>query len=178
MLFEVFKNFEKRVFSQHGEDGVIEHIFSKIGTTDKICVEFGIDGIRLSNTLNLVINHGFSALWVDSRGYCVVSTKRECTELGISSRVRVIEKNLLIDNINDFFLENKVEGKIDFLSIDIDGNDYHIWKVLETIKPRLVIIECNNQLPDQSITVIYPKLVRKLPNSFAGMNGIFLLTIK
>jgi len=54
---------ERRVYSQFGEDGVIERIFECIGTTNRYFVEFGAsDGITLSNTANLRLNHGWSGL--------------------------------------------------------------------------------------------------------------------
>ena len=35
--------FEKKLFSQNGEDGILEYIFSRIGATSRQFVEFGVE---------------------------------------------------------------------------------------------------------------------------------------
>ena len=64
-----FDSFKRDVFSQNGEDGVLEAILDLIPKQDlrKLVVEFGAwDGINFSNTYNLILNHGFSAILIES----------------------------------------------------------------------------------------------------------------
>ena len=52
-------SFEKKIYSQFGEDGILEEILKRLGeqNIDKWCVEFGArDGISDSNTYNLINN--------------------------------------------------------------------------------------------------------------------------
>ena len=56
---------EKKIYSQNGEDGIIEFIFSKLGTTNKFSVEFGVgDGFEC-NTIHLLENRGWKGLMMD-----------------------------------------------------------------------------------------------------------------
>ena len=60
------------------------------------------------------------------------------------------------DNINLLIEEEGFKGDIDFLSLDIDGIDYYIWKSLEIISPRVFICECHNIIPDDmAVTIPY-----------------------
>jgi hypothetical protein len=57
---------ERNVFSQFGEDGVIEQIFEIIEPGPKYCVEFGAhDGVNNSNMRNLILNHGWSSFQIE-----------------------------------------------------------------------------------------------------------------
>lgn len=140
--------YARNVRSQKGEDGIVERILEVIGTTQKWCVEFGAwDGEHLSNTYNLIANHKFSAVLIE----------------GSSARFRVlVEKfrdNRKVTPINGFvgFTANDGLDKIlaatpipldfDVLSIDIDGNDYHVWKAVDRYRPKLVVIEFNPTIP-------------------------------
>lgn len=58
-------NFEQRIFSQNGEDGVIREIFQRIGTTDRFFVEFGVQDGSECNSRNLLENEGWSGVWIE-----------------------------------------------------------------------------------------------------------------
>jgi hypothetical protein len=160
---DVFTPYKKKVYCQLGEDGIIERIFDVIGTTNKYYVEFGgWDGVYLSNTANLRINHEWSGLLLEGDGQRVLSTpNREQLNL----RHEWVSK----DNINHLFDKYIVPQTFDFLSVDIDGDDYYVWKAL-TYKPRVVVVETNpgisNSLP---LTILEGKTnVHK--NNYFGAN--------
>jgi hypothetical protein len=47
----------------------------------------------------------------------------------------------------DYLLRpHPIPEHFDFLSIDIDGNDYHAWEAIEAYRPRLVLIEYNQTI--------------------------------
>lgn len=132
-------------WSQFGEDGIVEHIFSKIGTTSKQCVEFGAgDGLSCSSTAHLWRALGWKSLLVEP------DPER-------------FEK--LVDNTREFDAELKrsfvtPKGKtsigsiaksvgmadIDYMSIDVDGDDYAIFKSL-SVRPRVICVEFNPTIP-------------------------------
>lgn len=120
-----FRFFEQKYYSQNGEDGVIHTIFAKIGTTNRFCVEFGIHPGE-GNTLYLKKN-GWDCLWMDGGGDGEVIKKEYITA----------------ENINSLFLKYNVPKEFDLLSIDIDSNDYWVWKAIEGYAPRVVVIEYN-----------------------------------
>lgn len=139
--------YEKSVFSQNGEDGVIEHIFNNIGFTNKIFVEFGFH-CNQNNSKNLINNHNFKGLFIDGN---VPNNIKNKTINDITYREEWITKN----NINNI-ISKHYTGNIDFLSIDVDGVDLYLLDEINVISPRLVCIEyCSSIRKDLSVTVKY-----------------------
>ena len=121
---------ERQVHSQAGKDGVLQHVFECIGTTNRYFVEFGAwDGRYVSNTAHLRLDHGWSGLLLE----------------GDSEHVSDIVRREFVtaENVNKLFAKYEVPGVFDLLSIDIDGNEYWVWKALDRYRPRVVIIEYN-----------------------------------
>ncbi len=124
------RNYESSTYSQCGEDGVLQRIFQVIGTRGEYFVEFGAwDGCHLSNTANLRINHGW-------RGLLMEGSERADGEL-------VQREFVTAENVNALFSRYGVPETFDLLSIDIDGNDYWVWKAIEGFAPRVVVMEYN-----------------------------------
>lgn len=148
----------KKIYSQTIEDGVIEEIFRNIGTTNKYFIEFGCwDAVHLSNTANLRLNEGWNGLLLE--GNEVRAAENDC----------VTQAFITADNINSIFEENNVPKEFDFMSIDIDGNDFWVWKAIDADKfdARVVIIEFNCNFADQyrSCAIKYsPKMDTRDPS--------------
>lgn len=142
-------NHSSNVVSQHGEDGILNKIFEIIPDLNKWCVEFGAwDGKFLSNTWNLITNKEWSAVMIEAnpKRYkeLLQTYKGNYNVLPIKRWVEFEGKNTL-DNI---FSETKLPLDFDLISIDIDGNDYHIWDSLKQFKPKVVVIEYNLTIPN------------------------------
>lgn len=124
------RSHERQVHSQGGEDGVLVHLFDCLGTINRYCVEFGAwDGRRLSNTAHLRLEYGWTGLLMDG------DPER------VSNAVR--QEFITAENINGIFRKYEVPEVFDLLSIDIDGNEYWVWKALRDTRPRVVVIEYN-----------------------------------
>lgn len=66
--------------------------------------------------------------------------------------------------------QSGIFGEIDLLSIDIDGNDYWVWKAMTAIRPRVVVIEYNSSFgPDRSVTVAYDPSFRRYEKHPSGL---------
>lgn len=141
---------EFSIYSQNGEDGIIAYIFSKIGIKNASFVEFGSGGERGCNSSNLAINHGWKGLFIDCIKRNVLDGRDYYSAFPL---VKFAHNWITKENINHIIKENGFCGEVDLLSIDIDGNDYHIFNVLEVIKPRVVIIEYNALLGNKSSIV-------------------------
>jgi len=134
------------VYSQFGEDGIIEKIFEIIGIQSKLCVEFGAwDGFHAANTANL---------WTKSwKGVLIESNQKRFKRL--QNNVSEFDCTCIcafVQSSGDSSLESLLEKagiteQIDLLSIDIDGNDYYIFDSLKAIRPRLVLCEHNPTIP-------------------------------
>ena len=133
--------FEMRTHSQNGEDGILRIIFHKIGVTNRFCVEFGVgDGVEC-NTRRLVRKEGWNYLHMDCKDHLPRGVKKE---------------KITAENIQHLFAKYDVPGPFDLLSIDIDSNDYWVWKAIESYSPRVVVIEYNASVPvGESKTVLY-----------------------
>jgi len=117
----------KKRYSLGMEEDIVRHIFDIIGERSRFCIEFGAcDGERFSNTRALV-NSGWSFLWMDGSDHGNESVHKEF---------------ITAENINNLLRKYDVPEEVDFISIDIDGNDYWVWKSM-TLKPRVVCIEYN-----------------------------------
>jgi hypothetical protein len=139
--FEIYK---KKIFSQWGEDGIIEEILKRLKhVSDKQCCEFGAwDGKFLSNTYNLIANHNYEAILIEAdiklfKGLNINFPEEKIIK--INKFVNFIGENTL-DNILEKTHFNK---DFDFLSIDIDGCDYYIFESLSKFTPKLICIEFN-----------------------------------
>ena len=163
-----FQDTGLHIYSQTDEDGFLLYIFSLIGTTNKKVIEIGSgDGIEC-NSANLIINHGWNGLLLDGDSTNInVGTKI----YGFLKTTRVNPPKLVnawitSDNINQLIKDNGFESEIDLLSIDIDGNDYWIWKAIECVNPRVVIAEYNTYwMEEESVTVPYdPEFQAKIIN--------------
>lgn len=136
-----------KVYSQRDEDGIIQEIFNRIGTTNNVFVEFGV-GDGLENNTHFLLFNGWKGLWIDGneqRFKCLQEYFSKPLSTGQLTAVRAF---ITTDNINKLIgEEGNINGEIDFLSIDIDGNDYWIWEKIVCIQPRVVVIECNIKFP-------------------------------
>lgn len=135
--------FERKVFSQNGEDGIIESLLTVIGIKNKYYVEFGVESGIECNTRHLRENLGFTGLLMDGR--------HEDHSIGLHKEI------VNAENINDLFSKYNVPNEFDVLSIDIDFNDLYVWKAISDIyKPSIVVIEYNAEhAPPKSLTVRY-----------------------
>jgi hypothetical protein len=134
---------EFQAFSQFGEDGIIAEIFRRIGISNRYFVEFGVEDGNETNSTYLLYQ-GWSGLWIEGNKKCKESIERSFSNLIKNDRLKVIQNFITAGNIESLFEQASVPSNFDLLSIDIDRNDYHIWKAIINYKPRVVIIEYNS----------------------------------
>ncbi|MDR1363259.1 MAG: hypothetical protein LBJ35_04350 [Spirochaetaceae bacterium] len=136
-----------KVYSQNDEDGIIQEIFKRIGTTNKTFVEFGVqDGLECN--CHFLLFSGWNGLWIDGSEKCFKHLREYFQKPLESKQLTAINAFINADNINKLIgADGGVNGEIDLLSIDIDGNDYWVWEKITCIQPRVVIIEYNAKFP-------------------------------
>jgi len=137
---------QKNVTSQFGEDGIIEKIFDVIGAKNKVCVDVGAgDGDRTSNTWNLLNLCGWSGVMFEPKESAYKSLEWRYKH---RPEVRVYPNKIGFENDNNLVLYRPyIPLDFDFLSIDIDGCDYHVWEAVKAYRPRVVCIEHNYTVP-------------------------------
>jgi hypothetical protein len=153
-----FDEVQFRSYSQNGEDGILLFIFSLIGTTSKTVVEICAgEGIEC-NAANLLINHGWRGLLFDGSAENVAAGqnfygRHKDTWL---TPPTFASAWVTRDNVNQLITGRGYSGEIDLLSVDLDGIDYWVWKALECVNPRVVVVEYQLLLgADRPLTVPY-----------------------
>jgi hypothetical protein len=136
----------RKVYSQNEEDGIIKEIFNRIGAENKIFVEFGVGKGLENNTLALLFD-GWQGLWIEGSPKEVNSMKKHLPVTIASGALRVSNAFINRNNINGLISAGVSGKEIDLLSIDIDGNDAHIFEAINCVDPRVVVIEYNARFP-------------------------------
>lgn len=133
---------EFRVFSQWGEDGIIQFLIRNVPIERNVFIEFGVENYTESNTRFLVINNYWSGLVLDGSLENINYIKKDVIYWGYN--IKAEHAFITKENINDLITRNGIKGDIGILSIDIDGNDYWVWEAINCVTPRIVICEYNS----------------------------------
>lgn len=154
-------HYQKKVYAVKSEDGIIEEIFNRIGPTDRTFVEFGVGHKGEENNSLYLLLKGWRGLWIEGSEQIlsedetgaphllhykhVLAVKRRYVSEG---RLKIINAYVSAENIEQLLKEGGVGPDLDLLSIDVDGNDYWIWRAITSVQPRVVCIEYNSNLGD------------------------------
>ncbi len=143
-----------QVFSQYGEDGIIQYIISQIAIPNKIFIEFGVEYYTESNTRFLLINNNWRGLAIDGSRQNIRFIKNDI--ISWKYDITAYRSFITTGNINTLISQFTDCSDIGLLSIDIDGNDYWVWDAVEAVQPRIVICEYNAALGfTHKVTVPY-----------------------
>lgn len=133
-------------YTQFGEAGIIKHIFEQITTRSKVAVEFGAgDGYSCSNTAGLWKDQGWKAVLVepDPERFAVLESRAAPFMPNICKKMAITPTGP--NSIGQLLSDNQIT-EVDFMSIDVDGDDYQIFAEL-SCKPRVICIEFNPTIP-------------------------------
>ena len=138
-------------FSQNGEDGVIAEIIRRIGPGARTFVEIGVETGVECNTALLLLD-GWRGTWIEGSP----EMAEQARKIAAVAPVTVINSFVTADNV-DRLVSDAADGEeLTLLSIDIDSNDYWIWKAVTSVRPRMVVIEYNASIPPPiSATIAY-----------------------
>jgi hypothetical protein len=145
---------EFRVFSQFGEDGIIQFLVQRTPIDDPVFVELGVEDYSESNTRFLLVNNAWRGVIVDAG----TAHRRFLAESRLAWRNTIDAVSAFVDrdNVNDLIRGAGVPGDIGLLSIDIDGNDYWVLDAIDCVAPRILVAEYNSLFgPERAVTVPY-----------------------
>jgi hypothetical protein len=137
---------EFKVFSQSGEDGILAEIFRRVGTPTKCFVEIGT-GPGLETNTTFLLMQGWTGYWIEGSAKDVSRANTHFRKVVDEKRLVATQKFVTAENIESILADLKVPTEIDLLSVDIDRNTYWVWKAIHRIKPRVVVVEYNAQIP-------------------------------
>jgi len=151
---------EFKVFSESGEDGIIEYLVDRLPIKNKFFIEFGVENYNESNTRFLMMNRNWSGIIIDASAKNIEYIKNSYYfwKYDLNPIHSFITKENINELISNKLKELNIKRDIGLLSIDIDGVDYWVLKEIDCIDPIIVICEYNsifgNELP---LTVPYDK---------------------
>ena len=166
-------DFQGNVSSECGEDGILAHVFDRLGAGSRYCVEVGAnDGVRFSNTFALIRDRGWAGLMIesDTSAYRKLESAYQDSE-----RVRTINATVSSsgrNSLSNLLARASAPTEIDFLCIDVEGNDYHLWANLRGYRPRVVMIDFN---PTISNDVLFVQEDSALKNDGASLRALIEL---
>ena len=139
-------DYEFRVSSQWGEDGIIQYLINKTEISNKVFIEFGVENYTESNTRFLLQNNNWKGLVIDGDKENISYITED--PIYWKNNLKAVCAFINTKNINELIKNNGITGDIGILSIDIDGNDYWVWEAIDCISPRIVICEYNIHFGD------------------------------
>ena len=142
--YQTLQELEFQVFSQFGDDGIIQWLVNKLEIPHKVFVEFGVENYKESNTRFLLINNKWKGLVIDGSKENIEFIRGDV--ISWAHHIHALHCFITKDNINRIlsdFLNEGYNHELGILSIDIDGNDYWVWKEINVVNPVIVIAEYN-----------------------------------
>lgn len=133
---------EFQVFSQFGDDGIIQWLVQQLPSINPTFIEFGVENYREANTRFLLVNNNWSGFVMDGSEENIDSLKGE--QLYTFFDLQAACSFITSANINQLLSTTGFNKEPGILSIDIDGNDYWVWKAITDIKPAIIICEYNS----------------------------------
>jgi len=130
------------VYTQFGEDGLIEACLKKIGETNRHCFEIGAsDGSFFSNTL-VLREKGWDAVLIEASEKLYEKLKAD-----YGSQSTCIHRTCV--DLDAVLRETNINLQPDLGIIDIDGQDFWMWNDLQDVLPRIMLVEISTRSPSE-----------------------------
>lgn len=136
------KDYEFKIFSQWGEDGIIQHLTKTIEIRTKTFIEFGVEDFFESNCRFLLMKDNWSGFVIDSSSANIERLKQ--SYFYWKYHLVAIDAFITKENINELLAKSGFDEDLGILSIDLDGNDYFILEAISFFRPRILICEYNS----------------------------------
>lgn len=145
------------VTSQHGEDGIVQKIFEIIGEGSKWCAELGaLNGRHDSNVWHLVQECGWSGVLIEADP---TYFERLAEEYKHTPQAHCVQAFVSFEGekaLDSLFAKTPMPRVFDLFSLDVDGNEYHLWESLEQYRPRVMVVEFNPSIPND-VSFVQPR---------------------
>lgn len=142
------------VMSEHGEDGVLKRIFEIIGTGSRSCVELGaLNGVHGSNVWQLIKKEGWGGVLIEADQTYFEKLQKEFAEMPSVECVNAFVSFEGLQSLDSIFTATSLPKEFDIFSLDIDGNEYHLWDSLHVYRPRVMLVEFNPTIPNDTVFI-------------------------
>ena len=137
-----------KVHSQYDEDGIIAEVFRRIGEKSRIFIEFGA-GDGAENCTGFLLMQGWHGLWIEGNETKLDRIRHMWAPDLAAGRLALAHAFVTVDTIDDIIGKAGFSGEIDLLTVDLDGNDYHVLEKIAAVRPRVICAEYNANIPPQ-----------------------------
>ena len=143
-----------KIFSQWGEDGIIQYIINNISLDKKTFIEFGVEDFYESNCRFLLQNNNWEGFIIDGSKKNI--NKIKSSKFYWKHNLKAIDRFITKENICNI-LENSSfdKKKLGILSIDLDGIDWYVLRELDEWEPAIYSVEYNSLFKDKPWTIPY-----------------------
>jgi hypothetical protein len=146
------------IFTYHGEDGIIQYLLQHIKEVSPFFADIGAGDCIKSNCANLAVHFGWAGLFIDQDQKQLELGRRFYKDkIKAGADINFVEAEVTAENINQLIQAHAAGKQVGLLSIDIDGNDYWIWKAIDVIQPQIVLIEAKVEFGYKDLVVPYGK---------------------
>lgn len=168
-LLQNIQDAELKVFSQFGEDGIIQYLVEKtaIKPHEQSFVEFGVEDYMESSTRLLLMKDNWRGFIMDgsTRNIARIHQWRPFWRFDLTASAALVTA----ENVADLIAGAGFTKNLGLLSIDIDGNDYWVWEKL-AIDPVIVIAEYNSVFgATRAVTVPYDSKFQRTSAHFSNL---------
>lgn len=142
------EHFGRKVYSQNDEDGILAEIFLRLGiaASSGMLIEIGAS-TGLENNTHLQLRHGFRAHWIEGSEQSVTKMRKSFAAYLASGQLTAQQLFVTAENVDTAVATAAGGQPVALLSIDVDGNDYWLWKAVTATVPPVVMIEYNGKFP-------------------------------
>lgn len=159
---------EFKVFSQFGDDGIIQFLIRHVEPPVDAFVEFGVENYVESNTRFLLLHNNWRGLVIDGSADHIAYVKND--PIYWRHDLTAVHSFITAENINQILSDNGFAGRIGLLSVDIDGNDYWVWQAITAAEADIVVAEYNSLLgAERAITVPYKPDFSRMTAHYSGL---------
>ena len=159
---------EFQVYSQFGEDGIIQYILKHVGAVPQTFIEFGVENYTESNTRFLLQHCNWRGLIIDGNDDSIQSVRKR--DISWRHELTSVCAFITTENINSLFTANGFSGRIGLLSVDIDGNDYWVWDCITAVDPTIVVAEYNSVFGDErAVSVPYSPAFQRSKEHYSNL---------
>lgn len=167
-IYDRLQDAEFKVFSQFGDDGILQYLIGQTQPDKKVFIEFGVQDYSEANTRFLLINDNWTGLIMDGDKEAMSALRND--EIYWRYDLTATGAFITKENVNQLFLDHGFSGEIGLLSVDIDGNDYWVWEAIQVVNPVLVVAEYNSVFgAEHAITVPYEPSFNRTKAHFSNL---------
>src|SRR5690349_15345422 len=139
--------YEHQVFSQNGEDGILQEIFRRVESRDRTFVEIGVGDGQTNNT-TFLLTQGWRGQWIEGSARSVERIRRSFRAPLTDGRLSLVHAEVTAENVAELLRRAGAPAEPDLLSLDIDRNTWWVLSAaLKALRPRAVVVEYNATYP-------------------------------